>query len=165
MVTNPPAMWETWVWPLGWEDSLEKGTATHSSILTWRIPWTEEPGGILSMWSWRDGYDWAAFTFSASLSLKFTDSPFLFLCYLSVMGPLFFKCNSLNNFKTSVSFYFSYCYSLTFPELLVGTEMPKICKGKKEVEKKRPRSEWAKRSEIIRSWMQYYILFSMISGF
>ena len=37
---NPPAMWETWVQSLGWEDPLEKGKATHSSILAWRIPWT-----------------------------------------------------------------------------------------------------------------------------
>ena len=42
---NPPAMWETWVLSLGWEDPLEEGTATHSSILAWRIPWTEEPDG------------------------------------------------------------------------------------------------------------------------
>ena len=40
LVTSPPAMWETWVPSLGWEDPLEKGTATHSSILAWRIPWT-----------------------------------------------------------------------------------------------------------------------------
>ena len=40
LVKNPPAMRETWVQSLGWEDSLEKGTATHSSILAWRIPWT-----------------------------------------------------------------------------------------------------------------------------
>ena len=39
-VKNRPAMWETWVRSLGWEDPLEKGTATHSSILAWRIPWT-----------------------------------------------------------------------------------------------------------------------------
>ena len=39
LVKNPPAMWETWVQPLGWEDLLEKGKATHSSILAWRIPW------------------------------------------------------------------------------------------------------------------------------
>ena len=43
-VKNPPAMWETWVQSLGWEDPLEKGRATHSIILAWRIPWTEEPG-------------------------------------------------------------------------------------------------------------------------
>ena len=46
MVKNPPAMWETWVRSLGWEDPLEEGMATHSSILAWRIPWTEEPGGL-----------------------------------------------------------------------------------------------------------------------
>ena len=40
---EPPAMWETWVWSLGQEDPLEKGMATHSSILAWRIPWSEEP--------------------------------------------------------------------------------------------------------------------------
>ena len=39
LVKNPPAMWETWVRSLGWEDPLEKGKATHSSILAWRIPW------------------------------------------------------------------------------------------------------------------------------
>ena len=51
MVKNSPAMQETWVQSLGWEDPLEKGTATHSSILTWRIPWTEEPGKLQSMGS------------------------------------------------------------------------------------------------------------------
>ena len=43
-----PAMWETWVQSLGWEDPLEKEMATHSSILAWRIPWTEELGGLQS---------------------------------------------------------------------------------------------------------------------
>ena len=45
MVKKLPAMWETWVQSLGWEDLLEKGMATHSSILAWRIPWAEKPGG------------------------------------------------------------------------------------------------------------------------
>ena len=49
MVKNPPEMWETWVQSLVWEDPLEKGIATHSSILAWRIPWTEESGGVQSM--------------------------------------------------------------------------------------------------------------------
>ena len=49
MVKNPPAMRETWVRSLGWEDALEKGMATHSSIVAWRIPWTEEPGRIQAM--------------------------------------------------------------------------------------------------------------------
>ena len=45
---NMPAMQETWVGSLGGEDPLEKGMATHSSVLAWRIPWTEEPGGLPS---------------------------------------------------------------------------------------------------------------------
>ena len=45
------AIWETWVWSLGWEDPLEKEMATHFSILAWRIPWMEEPGGLQSMGS------------------------------------------------------------------------------------------------------------------
>jgi len=49
MVKNPPEMWETWVQSLVWEDPLEKRIATHSSILAWRIPWTEESGGVQSM--------------------------------------------------------------------------------------------------------------------
>ena len=49
LVKNPPAMQETWVRTLGWEDPLEKEKATHSSILAWRIPWTEEPGRLWSM--------------------------------------------------------------------------------------------------------------------
>ena len=56
-VKNLPAMWETWVRSLGWEDSLEEGMATHSSILAWRIPWTEKPGGLQSMESQRVGQD------------------------------------------------------------------------------------------------------------
>ena len=49
VVKNLPAMQETWVQSLGQEDPLEKGMATHSSILAWEIPWTEEPGGLQSM--------------------------------------------------------------------------------------------------------------------
>ena len=48
MLKNLPAMQETWVQPLGWEGPVEMGTATHSSILAWRVPWTEEPGGLQS---------------------------------------------------------------------------------------------------------------------
>ena len=58
MVKNPPAIQETWIQSLGWEDPLEEGMATHSSILAWRIPWTEEPGGLQSMGLQRVGHDW-----------------------------------------------------------------------------------------------------------
>ena len=53
VVKNLPALQETWVQFLGWEDLLEKEIATHSSILPWEIPWTEEPGGLQSKWSQR----------------------------------------------------------------------------------------------------------------
>ena len=62
MVKNPPTMQEPQemqVQSLGWEDPLEVGKATHPSILAWRIPWTEEPGGLQSMWSQRIGHDWS----------------------------------------------------------------------------------------------------------
>ena len=51
MVKSLPAMWKTWVLSLGQEDPLEKEMVTHFSILAWRIPWTEEPGGLQSMGS------------------------------------------------------------------------------------------------------------------
>ena len=54
---NLPAMQETTVRSLGWEVPLEKGMATHSSILAWRIPWTEKPGGLQSMGLQRVGHD------------------------------------------------------------------------------------------------------------
>ena len=56
-VKNPPAMKEIRVRSLGQEDPLEKGLATHSSILAWRMPWTEKPGGLQSMGSQRVGHD------------------------------------------------------------------------------------------------------------
>ena len=49
MVKNLPTVQETWVQSLGWEDPLEKDMATFSSVLAWRIPWTEEPGGLQSI--------------------------------------------------------------------------------------------------------------------
>ena len=73
MVKNSPAMLETWVRSLGWENPLEKGMATHSSILTWRILWTEEPGGLQSMGLKRVGHDW----------VTNTNLPFDFYCSLS----------------------------------------------------------------------------------
>ena len=57
MVKNLPAIQETRVPSLGWEDPLEKRMATHSGVLPWRIPWPEEPGGLHSMGSQRVGHD------------------------------------------------------------------------------------------------------------
>ena len=65
-VKNLPAIWKTWVWSLGWKDPLEKGMATHNSILAWRMPWTGEPGGLRSMGSQRVRHDWVTNTFTLS---------------------------------------------------------------------------------------------------
>ena len=66
LANNPPAIWETWVRPLSWEDPLEKRKATHSSILAWRISWT-----VQSMGSQRVGHDWATFPFPLSFWIYF----------------------------------------------------------------------------------------------
>ena len=64
MVKNLPTMQEIWVRSLGWEDPLEKRMATHSSILAWEIPWTEEPGKLQPTESQRVRHDWATNTFT-----------------------------------------------------------------------------------------------------
>ena len=75
-IKNPHAMRETWVQSPGWEDPMEKWKATHSSILAWRIPWTEEPGRLQPMGSQRVGHNWAtsllldAMTNSTDISLS-----------------------------------------------------------------------------------------------
>ena len=66
-VKNVPAMQETWVQSLGQEDPLEKGMVTHSSILAWRIPWTEKSGGLQAMGSQRVKDDWATNAFTSLL--------------------------------------------------------------------------------------------------
>ena len=76
-VKNLPATRETWVQSLGQEDPLKKEMATHSSILAWRIPWTEEPGGVQSMGSQRVGHDRATCTSLWVLGSLFLGKDFL----------------------------------------------------------------------------------------
>ena len=57
LLKNPPVMWETWVQPLGWEDSLKKGVAIYASILAWRVPWTVQSMGLQGV-----RHDWVTFT-------------------------------------------------------------------------------------------------------
>ena len=73
VIKNLPAMQETWVWSLSQEDRLEKGVTTHSSILVWRIPWTEEPDGLQSMGLQKVRHDWATNTFTSTL-IKWNES-------------------------------------------------------------------------------------------
>ena len=74
MVKNLPAVWETRIQPLNQEDALERGMATHSSILAWRIPWTEEPGGLQSVESQRVRHDRATNTHTHTHKVDFVSS-------------------------------------------------------------------------------------------
>ena len=85
LVKNMPAKWETWVWPLGWEDPLEEGMTNHSSILAWRIPWTEQPGGLQSMGSQRVRNSWATAMFTFHMWLQAHIS-----CVLGIMPQVSF---------------------------------------------------------------------------
>ena len=66
-VKNPPAIRKTLVWSLGQEDPLEKGMATHSNILAWRMPWTQTPGRLQFMGAQRIRHSWATNTFKQKL--------------------------------------------------------------------------------------------------
>ena len=95
MVKNLPARQETWIQSLGWEDSLEKGMATHFSTLAWRIPWTEEPGGLQSMGSHRVGYDWATdieYTcIKTDISSSLEGNTYISHCWFFFMFFFFFR--------------------------------------------------------------------------
>ena len=91
-VKSPPAMQEMeemQVWSLGQEDSLEEGMSPHSSILAWRIPCTEEPGGLQSMGLHRAGHDWRDWACAHTLK-SHTDGV---ICILS--GTFFFSANNI----------------------------------------------------------------------
>ena len=96
LVKNLPAMQKTWVWFLGQEDSLGKEMTTHSSILAWRIPWTEDPGRLQSMGSHRAGHDWAhTGTYGSDLPRRRpSDTPskfvFIFLLLIFYLAALDF---------------------------------------------------------------------------
>ena len=108
MVKNPLAMQGTWVQSPDWENPLEKGMATQSYILAWKIPWTEEPGGLQSMGLWRVRHDWTTEhmltqTHICKTLKKIYCIWFTMLCYFLVYGkvnqlyiyPLFFQFSSV----------------------------------------------------------------------
>ena len=89
-IKNMPAMLETWVQSLGWDDPLEKGTAILSSILAWRIPWTEEPGKLQSMGSQRIRHDRATFTAPLENDLEISYKTNIHLLYVQKISLLCF---------------------------------------------------------------------------
>ena len=125
LVKNPPAMQETLVRSLGWEDPLEEGMATHSSILAWRIPWTEEPGGLQSMGWQRIRHDWATKHSSTELEKHLT-----LLCFLILFLFFRIRCHSLLNIsfveRTSVGMidHCSYKYLQLLWMLWTLTQLP-----------------------------------------
>ena len=114
MVKNPPEMREIWVWSLGWEDPLEDNTASHSSILAWKIPWTEEPGGLQSTGSQKVRQDWSDLSHS-----------YIFITvvlFLSLPNPMlyvtsFCKTCILNHIEkwksnTVLAFFFFFAFTM-----------------------------------------------------
>ena len=107
LVKNLPAMQETWVWSLGWEDTLEKGKATHSSILAWRIPWTIQSVGLQ-----RVGHDWVTFTMSPYI-YRPRDLKFLYSIKTTALQSWDCMLSWDRGWKWYISFRFSYlCQSL-----------------------------------------------------
>ena len=90
-VTNLVAMWETWIRSLGQEDPLEKGMATHSSILPWRVPWTEEPGGLQSMGLQIVRHDWATDKINGAPTFHIHQAHFATDCFKSHVYLLFLQ--------------------------------------------------------------------------
>ena len=106
-VRRLPAIWETWVQSLGWEHPLEKEMATHSSILAWRIPWTEEPGGLQSVGLQRVGHDWVT-----SFSSKFQVYSILWLTIVTLLyirAPECISCISETLYPLTSIFPFPSC--------------------------------------------------------
>ena len=86
---NLPAMQENWVRSLGWEAPLKKGMATHSSILAWKIPWTEEPDGLQSPGLQRVRHNWMTNTFTFTLSSQWVLHLILLVCILKTFKTHF----------------------------------------------------------------------------
>ena len=94
-VKNLSAVQETCIWSLDREDPLEKGMATYSSILAWRILWTEEPGRLQSMWSQRARHGWATNTFTSVKARSLTGSKSRVsraVWFLETLGENLFPC-------------------------------------------------------------------------
>ena len=123
-VKNWPAMQDTWFQPLGQEDPLERRMGSHSSILAWRIPWTEEPGGLQFISSQRVGHDWATFTHSwgTDLSSFFHHSNLLQMPedHKMVNTEFFWWCSQLviNNFQWPAIMYLIFKPLVSFAKLL-----------------------------------------------
>ena len=112
-VKNLPAVQETQVQSMGWEDALEKGMATHPSTLAWRIPWMEKPGRLQSMGSHRVGHDWSDLAGSFNYNLT------VFCCgYLLCLWQWVFQGSYLGILKTLGGFHMPIQIGISFCMLI-----------------------------------------------
>ena len=122
LVKNLPAMQEMWIQSLGWEDTLEKGLATHSSILSWRIPWT-----VWSKGSQGVGHDWVTFTFTGQdmqLACPLTSEimPITLYFRIQLCHLLFCMFNVLNSYYNSHDILYTYyiiCVMYTYYVIMI----------------------------------------------
>ena len=115
-VKSPPAVQETQVQSQSWEDPLEKGVATHSSVLAWEIPCTEEPGGLQSMGLQRVGHNWATNTFISHVCMQ--------VCLRMVMSIMTLKDSNqytTNPFDLTTN---PFPWTTLFTILIVGVRKP-----------------------------------------
>ena len=130
MVKNPPAMWQTWVQSLGWEDPLEKGMVTHSSVLAWTTPMGSGAGRIQSLVSQRVGHGWATKHSSAYLTSHRLEPP----SYLPSLHPTPPGCHKfpcvMKQLPTSSLFTYGniciQCYSLDSSHPLLSLLCPEV---------------------------------------
>ena len=115
-VENLPAMWETWVWSLGWEDALEKEMATHVSTLAWEIRWTEESGGLKSMGLQRVRCNWVTNTLLTAFLRKksFSYVDYLTLKYIWCICIVFISSFWGNKDQRGVNIHLTLFYLNTF---------------------------------------------------
>ena len=116
-------MWDIWVQSLGQKDLLEKEIAPHSSILAWRVPWTEEPGRLQSIEFQRVGHDWVTntFTFFSSQSTLFFWTTLILFMGVYIYG--YIKSHFLLLLKTSASML-CFCSSVEFSFFLLPFFLP-----------------------------------------
>ena len=127
-------MWETQAWSLGWDDPLEKGMATHSSILAWKIPWTEDPGRLQSMRPQRVGHNWMTNT-SLSHMCHGYSTMFQGKYTMIFNGSIEFHCMTIILFNqpinTTFCYKFQYCFQymwkLRFWKLSIYNSTNSIC--------------------------------------
>ena len=112
-----------WVWSLGWEDPLEEGMTSHSNILAWRIPWTEEPDGLQSIGSRRVRCDWSnvARMQHNFITYRISFPRFLFkkpsiIFYVHISLFLIFPIHKIISFNNFLFPYISICHTFSFPK-------------------------------------------------